>query len=119
MRKLSLSLSALALATLPGLAMAQEAAAPSFDEIGPHIMTTLLFCMAGFLVFFMAAGFAMLEGGLVRSKNVTMQMTKNVGLFSLATIAYWAFGYNLIYPLRFVDSSTGYTRIPVTRGLPA
>jgi ammonia channel protein AmtB len=37
--------------------------------------------VGGFLVFFMAAGFAMLEGGLVRSKNVTMQMTKNVALF--------------------------------------
>ncbi|TDA71276.1 ammonium transporter, partial [Halomonas marinisediminis] len=53
---------------LPSLGLAQDAA-PSFDEIGPYIMTTLLFCMAGFLVFFMACGFAMLEGGLVRSKN--------------------------------------------------
>lgn len=98
MRKLSLSLSALALATLPGLAMAQEAAAPSFDEIGPYIMTTLLFCMAGFLVFFMAAGFAMLEGGLVRSKNVTMQMTKNIALYSIAAIMYWLVGFNTMYP---------------------
>jgi Amt family ammonium transporter len=47
----------------------------------------------------MAAGFAMLEGGLVRSKNVTMQMTKNVALFSLAAIMYWLIGYNLMYPL--------------------
>ena len=52
-----------------------------FDEIGPYILTTLLFLMAGFLVFLMAAGFAMLEGGLVRSKNVTMQLTKNIALF--------------------------------------
>jgi Amt family ammonium transporter len=37
----------------------------------------------------MAAGFAMLEGGLVRSKNVTMQMTKNIALFSIAAIMYW------------------------------
>lgn len=83
---------------LPSLGMAQDAAAPvSADMI--WIMNTLLFLIGGFLVFFMAAGFAMLEGGLVRSKNVTMQMTKNVGLFSLATIAYWAIGYNLMYPL--------------------
>jgi Amt family ammonium transporter len=61
-------------------------------------MTTLLFCMAGFLVFFMAAGFAMLEGGLVRSKNVTMQMTKNIVLYSFATIMYWLVGFNLMYP---------------------
>ncbi|MGR3698473.1 MAG: ammonium transporter [Roseovarius sp.] len=89
------------LIALPQMGLAQEAAAeavPSFDEIGPYIMTTLLFCMAGFLVFFMAAGFAMLEGGLVRSKNVTMQMTKNVVLYSFATIMYWLVGFNLMYP---------------------
>ena len=86
------------IAALPSLGLAQEAAAPSFDEIGPYIMTTLLFCMAGFLVFFMAAGFAMLEGGLVRSKNVTMQMTKNIALFSIAAIMYWLIGFNTMYP---------------------
>ncbi len=45
------------LLALPSMGLAQdaEAAAPGFDEIGPYIMTTLLFCMAGFLVFFMAA----------------------------------------------------------------
>lgn len=86
-----------ALVALPSLGFAQEAA-PGFDEIGPYIMTTLLFCMAGFLVFFMAAGFAMLEGGLVRSKNVTMQMTKNIALFSIAAIMYWLVGFNTMYP---------------------
>ena len=90
-------------AALPALGLAQEAdavadAAPTFDEIGPYIMTALLFCMAGFLVFFMAAGFAMLEGGLVRSKNVTMQMTKNIALYSIAAIMYWVMGFNLMYP---------------------
>jgi Amt family ammonium transporter len=98
MLKLGLAASLIA---LPQMGLAQEAAAeavPSFDEIGPYIMTTLLFCMAGFLVFFMAAGFAMLEGGLVRSKNVTMQMTKNIVLYSFATIMYWLVGFNLMYP---------------------
>ena len=90
----------LALPTL-GFAQDAEAAVPSFDEIGPYIMTTLLFCMAGFLVFFMAAGFAMLEGGLVRSKNVTMQMTKNIALYSIAAIMYWLIGFNLMYPGEF------------------
>ena len=88
---------AAALTVLPMAALAQDAA-PGFDEIGPYIMTTLLFCMAGFLVFFMAAGFAMLEGGLVRSKNVTMQMTKNIALFSIAAIMYWLVGFNTMYP---------------------
>jgi len=95
--KIKLLLSTLALAAMPAVALAQEAT-PSFDEIGPYIMTTLLFCMAGFLVFFMAAGFAMLEGGLVRSKNVTMQMTKNIALYSVAAIMYWLIGFNLMYP---------------------
>ncbi|MEL6434002.1 MAG: ammonium transporter [Pseudomonadota bacterium] len=89
-------LAAAMVSALPSLALAQDA--PGFDEIGPYIMTTLLFCMAGFLVFFMAAGFAMLEGGLVRSKNVTMQMTKNIGLFSIAAIMYWLVGFNTMYP---------------------
>ncbi|MDM8168456.1 ammonium transporter [Roseovarius sp.] len=97
-RLVKFGLGAAALTALPSLALAQEAAAPGFDEIGPYIMTTLLFCMAGFLVFFMACGFAMLEGGLVRSKNVTMQMTKNIALYSFAAIMYWLIGFNLMYP---------------------
>ncbi|MFT6225568.1 MAG: Amt family ammonium transporter, partial [Paracoccaceae bacterium] len=88
---------AVALVAVPSLALAQDAAPVSAEMI--WIMNTLLFLIGGFLVFFMAAGFAMLEGGLVRSKNVTMQMTKNIALFSFATVAYWAFGYNLMYPL--------------------
>ena len=89
---------AAAVTLLPTFALAQDAAAPTFDEIGPYILTTLLFLVAGFLVFFMAAGFAMLEAGLVRSKNVAMQLTKNIALFGIASIAYWAIGFNLMYP---------------------
>ncbi|WP_375279314.1 ammonium transporter [Pseudooctadecabacter sp.] len=92
-----------AVAALPTLALAQDAA-PGFDEIGPYIMTTLLFLVGGFLVFWMAAGFAMLEAGLVRSKNVTMQLTKNIALFSLAAIMYWLVGFKLMYP----DDFNGY-----------
>lgn len=92
-----------ALILAPALGFAQEAAegaeaAPGFDEIGPYIMTTLLFLIGGFLVMWMAAGFAMLEAGLVRSKNVTMQLTKNIALFSIAGIMYWLVGFNLMYP---------------------
>ncbi len=98
MRKLSLSLSALALTTLPGLALADEAAAAAPADVTPYIFTTLLFLIGGFMVFWMAAGFAMLEAGLVRSKNVTMQLTKNIALFSIAAIMYWLVGFNLMYP---------------------
>ncbi len=87
-------------AAVPAVGLAQDAEAPAAvsDEV-VWILNSLLFLIGGFLVFFMAAGFAMLEGGLVRSKNVTMQMTKNISLFSLAAIMYWLIGYNLMYPL--------------------
>jgi Amt family ammonium transporter len=86
-----------ALTLLPTFALAQDAA-PSFDEIGPYLMTTLLFLIGGFLVFWMAAGFAMLEAGLVRGKNVATQLTKNIALYSLSAIMYWLVGFNLMYP---------------------
>ena len=103
MRKLKLSLAAAGFAALPGLALAQDTAAAAPD-INPYIFTTLLFLIGGFLVFWMAAGFAMLEAGLVRSKNVTMQLTKNIALFSIAAIMYWLIGFNLMYPGDWVIS---------------
>ena len=84
-------------AILPATAFAQDAPTAVPTEVG-FILTTLLFLIAGFLVFFMAAGFAMLEAGLVRSKNVTMQLTKNMGLFGFACLAYYIIGFNLMYP---------------------
>ncbi|MCI2399472.1 ammonium transporter [Aliiroseovarius subalbicans] len=84
-------------AMLPGLALAQDAGA----EAAAHtqfILTSVLFLLGGVMVFWMAAGFAMLEAGLVRSKNVTIQLTKNVALFSLAAIMYWLVGYGIMYP---------------------
>ena len=62
-----------------------------------YIFNTLLFLVGGFLVMWMAAGFAMLEAGLVRSKNVSMQCLKNIALYSIAGIMYWIVGYNLMY----------------------
>jgi ammonium transporter, Amt family len=62
------------------------------------VFNTLLFVISGVLVFWMAAGFAMLEAGFVRSKNVTMQLTKNIGLFSIAALLYYLIGFNLMYP---------------------
>jgi ammonium transporter, Amt family len=61
------------------------------------IFNTLSFLIHGFLVMWMAAGFCMLEAGLVRSKNTTMQCSKNIGLYSIAGIMYWLLGYNLMY----------------------
>ena len=91
-----------ALIALPALGFAQEdgptpGVNASTDSV--FIFNSLLFLIGGMLVFWMSAGFAMLESGLVRSKNVTMQLTKNVALFSLAAIFYYLIGYNLMYPL--------------------
>lgn len=75
---------AIALIALPGLALAQTVdTTPTHADIG-FIFNTFMFLVAGFLVFFMAAGFAMLEAGLVCAKNVTMQLTKNMALFGIA-----------------------------------
>ncbi|MCK0168832.1 ammonium transporter [Jannaschia sp. S6380] len=93
-------LSAAALSILPTMALAQDVAVPEFATYADtaYIFNTLLFLVGGFLVFWMAAGFAMLEAGLVRSKNVTMQLTKNISLFSIAAIMYWLIGYGIMYP---------------------
>jgi len=78
---------------------ATPALAQEVPEHGVYILNSVLFLMAGFLVMFMAAGFCMLEAGLVRAKNTTMQLTKNMALFSIAAIGYYLIGYNLMYPL--------------------
>ena len=65
-------------------------------EVG-FIFNTLLFLICGFLVMFMAAGFAMLESGMVTSKSVSVICAKNIGLYSIAGIMFWLFGYNLAY----------------------
>ena len=65
-------------------------------EVG-FIFNTFLFLVCGFLVMFMAAGFAMLESGMVTSKSVSVICAKNIGLFSIAGIMFWMVGYNLAY----------------------
>lgn len=85
----------LGLAASPALAQDVGTGLPAD---GIWILNTLLFLMGGFLVMFMAAGFCMLEVGLVRAKNASMQCVKNVSLFSLAAIGYYLIGYTLMYP---------------------
>ena len=62
-----------------------------------YIFNTLLFLMSCFLVMWMAAGFAMLESGLVTSKSVSAICAKNIGLYSIAGLMFWLVGYNLAY----------------------
>lgn len=98
MKLLPLAATAILLPTL-GVAQEEAAAPMAVPTDTVWILNSLLFLIGGFLVFWMAAGFAMLEAGLVRSKNVTMQLTKNIALFSLASVFYYLIGYNLMYPL--------------------
>ncbi len=76
-------------------AMTEPANAAAEDTV--YVFNTLLFLIGGFLVMWMAAGFAMLEAGMVRSKSVAMQCTKNISLYAIAGIAFWVLGYNLMY----------------------
>jgi len=86
-----------------------EAVAPAADAVSggtAYILNTLLFLIGGFLVMWMAAGFAMLEAGLVRAKNTSTQCLKNIGLYSIAGLMFWLVGYNIAYP-GFAEDSIG------------
>lgn len=63
-----------------------------------YALDTFYFLMSGALVMWMACGFAMLEAGMVRSKNTAEILTKNISLYALACIMYMLVGYNLMYP---------------------
>ena len=66
-------------------------------------LDTFYFLMSGVLVMWMAAGFAMLEAGLVRSKNTTEILTKNIVLYAIACTMFLLVGYNIMY----VDNTAG------------
>lgn len=74
-------------------AIAQEA-----SDVSAYVDNSYLFLIGGLIVMFMAAGFLCLEAGLVRSKNASMQSTKNIALFSVAGLMFWLVGYNVAYP---------------------
>ena len=63
-----------------------------------YALDTFYFLVTGALVMWMAAGFAMLEAGLVRAKNTAEILTKNVALYAIACIMYMLMGYNIMYP---------------------
>ena len=62
-----------------------------------YAMDTFYFLICGALVMWMAAGFSMLEAGLVRAKNTTEILTKNVALYAISCIAYLCIGYDIMY----------------------
>jgi Amt family ammonium transporter len=69
-----------------------------------YALDTFYFLVSGALVMWMAAGFAMLEAGLVRAKNTAEILTKNIALFAIASIMYMVMGYNIMYPGEAVNS---------------
>ena len=71
--------------------------AAGVDEETQFILNTFSFLVWGALVMWMCAGFTMLEAGSVRTKNASMICLKNVGLYSIAGLAYFFIGYNLMY----------------------
>ena len=76
-----------------------------------YALDTFYFLICGALVMWMAAGFTMLEAGLVRAKNTTVILTKNVALFSIACTMYMVCGYSIMYGggdfMLFLDGITG------------
>ena len=77
-----------------------------------YALDTFYFLMSGVLVMWMAAGFAMLEAGLVRAKNTTEILTKNIALFAIACTMYLLVGYSVMYPADVVNSV-----LPVINGV--
>jgi len=99
---------AVAAAGLTGLALAAPALAQEAAEAADYavsgvpvetayVFNTFSFLISGVLVMWMAAGFAMLESGLVRSKNTASICLKNIALYSIAGIMYYLIGYDLMY----------------------
>ncbi len=68
----------------------------SVNELS-YALDTFYFLLSGMLVMWMAAGFSMLEAGMVRSMNTVEILTKNITLYSVACIMYMLFGYNIMY----------------------
>ena len=63
-----------------------------------YALNTFFLLVSGAFVMWMAAGFTMLEAGLVRTKNVSEIVTKNLGLYSIACVMYLVCGFFLMYP---------------------
>ena len=63
-----------------------------------YALNTFYFLMAGALVMWMAAGFTMLEAGFVRRRNTAEIVTKNIGLYSIASFMFLLCGYKVMYP---------------------
>ncbi|MCY3959243.1 MAG: ammonium transporter [Chloroflexi bacterium] len=82
-----------------GIVLARPAVAQAqgVEAEAVYVLNTFAFLVWGALVMWMSAGFSMLEAGSVRTKNASMICLKNIGLYSIAGLAYYIIGYNLMY----------------------
>ena len=96
MKKITLLLIAI-FSLLVSPSFAADAVKSTVNPETTFIFNTLLFLVCGFLVMFMAPGFAMLECGLVTSKSVSSIAAKNIALYAIAGIMFWLCGYNVAY----------------------
>ena len=85
------------LAVIGCLALVPTIAQAAVGEETMFVFNTFSFLVWGALVMWMCAGFTMLESGSVRTKNASMICLKNIGLYSIAGLAYYFIGYNLMY----------------------
>ena len=96
MRRLEKFAAAFAVAVV-ALVFGAGPTAAAVSEETAYVLNTFSFLVHGFLVMWMAAGFAMLESGLVRTKNTATICLKNIALYSLAGLLYYLVGYSLMY----------------------
>ena len=80
-----------------GFLLAAGSAAAAVPDESKFVLNTFSFLIWGALVMWMCAGFTMLESGSVRTKNASVICLKNIGLYSIAGLAYYLLGYNLMY----------------------
>ena len=88
---------AISLALLTAFFLRPSVAHAAVDGETAFVFNTFAFLIWGALVMWMCAGFTMLEAGSVRTKNAAMICLKNIGIYSIAGLAYFFIGYNLMY----------------------
>jgi ammonium transporter, Amt family len=94
MKKVKLAVLSGVFAMIPGVAFADDG--PNLKDLA-HSVDTVWVCIAAFLVFFMQAGFALLEAGSTRMKNAGHIAGKNILSFALASLAFWAVGFGISF----------------------
>ena len=91
------ALTLIAMLGISGSAFAQDSFPVGLSAETQYILNSFMFLVLGAFVMWMAAGFAMLESGLVRARNTASICLKNVALYAIAGIAFYMVGYNLMY----------------------